>query len=474
MTHWFFGGGLLMVFSILVAADQGVVGIGPADTGDVWRSHIFAGFQAQEQGDYIEAENQFAAALKTAEASGPLERVDTTLNNLAELYRAQGKYADAEPLYKRALAMREQASGPHHPHVAQSLRGLAALYKSLGKYDQAEPLFKRALEIWEKALAPYHQEVATTLNALGELYFAQGKYAEAEGAYKRSVAILEKELGADHPALGTSLNNLAVLYRTQGRYAEAEALYKRQLAILEQGLGSERPEVAASLENYAALLRMMDRASDAQAMEARAEAIRTKNLPKKLPPCPEEPNRVNVRVSVDVKLDSATGLYSYAYTVASDSTSVQEVDRFAVEVIEPMSGLRAPSGWSGSRFSGRPVVGWYAIEVEDPDSVPNDASLPPSIVQIKPGALLSGFSFRSPKPPGPVKYFVTGYVPLGGSSDAADDADAELIAERLVEACPHLRRHILEQAAVGTTLGPVDAPSVPALSPAQRLPSPTE
>lgn len=102
MTHRLFVGGLLMVFSILVAADQGAVGIGPANTGDVWRSHTFAGFRAQEQGDYVEAENQFAAALKTAEASGPLDRVDTTLNNLAELYRAQGKYADAEPLYKRA------------------------------------------------------------------------------------------------------------------------------------------------------------------------------------------------------------------------------------------------------------------------------------------------------------------------------------------------------------------------------------
>lgn len=358
--------------------------------------------------------------------------------------------------------------------MAQSLRGLAALYKSLGKYDQAEPLFKRALEIWEKALAPYHQEAATTLNTLGELYFAQGRYAEAEGAYKRSVAILEKGLGPDHPALSTTLSNLAVLYRTQGRYVEAKAVYQRQLAILEKGLGAERPEVVTSLENYAALLRMMDRAPDAQAMEARAEAIRAKNLPKKLPSCPEEPNRIKVRVNADVKYDAASRLYTYAYTVSSDPTSAQEVNLFAVELVDPVSSLEAPSGWHGSRFWRRPVVGWNAIEVEDPDSVPNDASVPPSIAQIKPGASRGGFSFRSPKPPGPVKYFVTGYVPLGGFSDAADDADAELIAERLVEACPQLRRHILDQAAVGTTLGPVDAPSVPALSPAQRLPSPTE
>ena len=36
----------------------------------------------------------------------------------AELYRAQGRYAEAEPLYKRSLAIREKALGPDHPDVA--------------------------------------------------------------------------------------------------------------------------------------------------------------------------------------------------------------------------------------------------------------------------------------------------------------------------------------------------------------------
>jgi hypothetical protein len=34
---------------------------------------------------------------------------------LGDLYRAQGRYADAEPLYKRALAIFEKALGPDHP-----------------------------------------------------------------------------------------------------------------------------------------------------------------------------------------------------------------------------------------------------------------------------------------------------------------------------------------------------------------------
>ena len=41
-----------------------------------------------------------------------------SLNNLADLYQAQGRYADAEPLYKRSLAIGEKALGPDHPDVA--------------------------------------------------------------------------------------------------------------------------------------------------------------------------------------------------------------------------------------------------------------------------------------------------------------------------------------------------------------------
>ena len=55
----------------------------------------------------------------------PTSRV--SLNNLAELYRNQGRYADAEPLHKRSLAIREKALGPDHPDVAQSLNNLAAV-----------------------------------------------------------------------------------------------------------------------------------------------------------------------------------------------------------------------------------------------------------------------------------------------------------------------------------------------------------
>lgn len=42
----------------------------------------------------------------------------------------QGKYAEAEPLYERSLAIREKVLGPEHPLVAQLLNNRAAVFAS--------------------------------------------------------------------------------------------------------------------------------------------------------------------------------------------------------------------------------------------------------------------------------------------------------------------------------------------------------
>jgi tetratricopeptide (TPR) repeat protein len=73
--------------------------------------------------------------------------VATFLNNLGELYTVQGRYAEAEPLYKRALAIMEKARGPYHRNVATVLENMAKLYKKTGRNDEAKQLEERAKRI---------------------------------------------------------------------------------------------------------------------------------------------------------------------------------------------------------------------------------------------------------------------------------------------------------------------------------------
>lgn len=216
-----------------------------------------------ELGRDAEAEPLFKQAIAIMEKAAGVDEVAPELNNLAALYQRRERYAEAEPLFKRALAIRERSFGRDHPDVGQSLNNLATLYEKLGRHDDSEPLFKRALAIYEKAAGPEHPAVATLLNNLGQVDKVQGRYAEAEPRIKRSLAIREKALGRDHPDVARSLNNLADLYERQARYADALPLYQRAAAIREAALGANHPDAAISLNNLAFLYQAQGRTADA-------------------------------------------------------------------------------------------------------------------------------------------------------------------------------------------------------------------
>nr|NCR69258.1 CHAT domain-containing protein [Microcystis aeruginosa LL11-07] len=114
--------------------------------------------------------------------------------NLAELYRVQGRYSEAEPLYKQALAIWKQQLGDNHPDTASSLNNLALLYESQGRYSEAEPLYKQALAIWKQQLGDNHPNTATSLNNLALLYQSQDDIPQAINYRTQALAVQEYNL----------------------------------------------------------------------------------------------------------------------------------------------------------------------------------------------------------------------------------------------------------------------------------------
>jgi len=78
----------------------------------------------------------------------------TSLNNVAWLLKAQGDFAGAQPLYERALAIREKSLGPEHPETASALNDLAILLQDQGDLEETHLLYGRALAIREKGTRP--------------------------------------------------------------------------------------------------------------------------------------------------------------------------------------------------------------------------------------------------------------------------------------------------------------------------------
>jgi tetratricopeptide (TPR) repeat protein len=56
--------------------------------------------------------------------------VATSLNNLAFLYRSQGRYNEAEALYIEALAMRKRLLGENHPNTITTRQNLEYLRRN--------------------------------------------------------------------------------------------------------------------------------------------------------------------------------------------------------------------------------------------------------------------------------------------------------------------------------------------------------
>ncbi|GLH80816.1 hypothetical protein SSBR45G_57250 [Bradyrhizobium sp. SSBR45G] len=219
-----------------------------------------------------EAEPNYKRAVALYETALGLDSVEIApaLNNLAALYQRQQRYAEAEPLFARALAIRERALGAAHPDVGQALNNLATLYERQDRHGDAEPLFRRALAIYRKAAGPDSAPVATLLNNLGQLTKSDGRYGEAEPLIRQSLAIREKLLGADHPDVARSLNNLADLKQRQQRYDEAEPLFVRALAIRQRALGPDHPDAVTALNNLAGLYQAAGRIPDALPLVDRA------------------------------------------------------------------------------------------------------------------------------------------------------------------------------------------------------------
>ena len=226
-------------------------------------------------GRYSKAEPLYKEALSISRSALETDHSDTAtgLNNFAHLLYLQGRYSKAEPLYKEALSTRCSMLGADHPNTATSQNNLALLYYAQGRYSKAEPLYEEALSTRRRVLGSDHPETSTSLNNLALLYYAEGRYSVAEPLYDEALMIRRRVLGADHPDTGVSLSNLACLYSSQGRHSDAEPLYEESLSIHRRALGADHPDTVTSLNNLAFLYESQGRYSKAEPLYKEAVEI---------------------------------------------------------------------------------------------------------------------------------------------------------------------------------------------------------
>jgi len=224
---------------------------------------------------WLEWSNRWEIRPLAAFAAHALDRdvanADWLADSAARCLQNVGDYAEAEPLYRRALAGYERVMGPEHPDTLTSVNNLAMLLYSTGAYGEAEPLFRRALAAREWVLGPEHPYTLTSAQDLADVLERTGRADDARSLRERRLAALANKRDATPMDLRTGALDA---YRLSD-YRLAATLLERVLAA-----GFEVPGTCCHLARIALLC---DDAASARAYVAQAWEQRLSAQPHVVP-----------------------------------------------------------------------------------------------------------------------------------------------------------------------------------------------
>jgi CHAT domain-containing protein/tetratricopeptide (TPR) repeat protein len=197
---------------------------------------------------------------------------------LARNLQAEGKLAEAGRLFEKSLAISCKILGEKHPDTAEAYGELGSNLSHRAKYAEGEPLLEKALIVIREIGGEEHLSTARAYNNLAFNRNAQGKYAEAGTLFEKALVIRRKFLTEEHPETAQAYGNVGTNLSQQGRYAEAAPLLEKAVRILRKILGEENPKTALSYNNLASNLGHQGKYTEAAPLLEKALAINRKIL----------------------------------------------------------------------------------------------------------------------------------------------------------------------------------------------------
>jgi tetratricopeptide (TPR) repeat protein len=174
--------------------------------------------------------------------------------NVASVLSDQGKYEEAEMIYRQTLKLQRKVLPQTDPAILVTLNGLGTVLGEQSKHEEAEIIHRQTLELRRKVLGEEDHAILTSMNNLAATLFRQGKYEEAETMQRQTLELQRKVLGEVDPDTLLSMNNLASTLNRQGRYEEAEILHRQTLELRRKVLGQDHPHTLASMRGLAGVL----------------------------------------------------------------------------------------------------------------------------------------------------------------------------------------------------------------------------
>ncbi len=234
------------------------------------KAWLYEGLTRRRQGKYTEA---LASIERAHTAMQTLPEDDqgrmTRLSVVAALAVTQarmGSFDVAQRSNDEALALAESLYGPDHPTVATELNHAAAVRLQRGNFVEAEPLLRRALAIRHANFGPGAAGAIEIAINLGNSLREQGRLEEAG----ELLAGMLVHADSVPPRVGVALRStLAAIRLGQEDFDEAERLFRAALRLARASWDADSGDVVRVQSNIINLLNQQERWAEAVA-EARA------------------------------------------------------------------------------------------------------------------------------------------------------------------------------------------------------------
>ncbi len=183
------------------------------------------------------------------------------MDNLAILYKNQGRYDEAEPLHVETLEIRKRVLGEEHPRTLESMDGLATLYAKQGRSDEARPLVRELLDL-RRTRAERPGATANEKNEYAWVLLTCDPPDLRDPGAALPLAIEANELtGHKNPNF---LDTLSLVYHLTGDTAKAVENQKKAIALLPPSESSLRTSLETALADFESALKEFTKLPNAQ------------------------------------------------------------------------------------------------------------------------------------------------------------------------------------------------------------------
>jgi len=209
---------------------------------EVAATYTCLGILSREQGDLEKARESLELALEMEAAvqnqpesmPGTTHLAAVAQHHLGMVDSMCGYLDIAEQRFFHALSVQEALFGVAAQCSLESLSEIGVLRMKQGRFAEADSFFQRAVAVVEPGFGQDSYQVAMVYRHMGESYHAEGRLAEARSYLEKALAIRTAVFGSQSRQVAASLVSLGDLLISIGEEEGAAAALARALQIQTQ------------------------------------------------------------------------------------------------------------------------------------------------------------------------------------------------------------------------------------------------